>query len=86
MWFYFLTPEGLEKIDKASPGGAGRNRTLGLKALGRIEVPVPALHHQISFVEQLRRVQEIDIIRSEQIAQTESLEKAIIQSVFAKQM
>jgi len=41
--FFFLTPEGLEELGRASPGGAGRNRTLGLEALSRIEVPVPSL-------------------------------------------
>jgi type I restriction enzyme, S subunit len=41
--FYFLTPEGLEKLGMASPGGAGRNRTLGLKPLERIAVPVPPI-------------------------------------------
>lgn len=39
--FYFLTNEGIELIRTASPGGAGRNRTLGLAALAAIHVPVP---------------------------------------------
>lgn len=44
--FWFLTPDGLKKLDEASPGGAGRNRTLGLEALDAIEVPVPSLDSQ----------------------------------------
>jgi type I restriction enzyme, S subunit len=47
--FYFLTDEGLSKLGKASPGGAGRNRTLGLKALEQIEVPVPPIEQQLWF-------------------------------------
>lgn len=47
--FYFLTPEGLERIGKASPGGAGRNRTLGLEKLAEIEVPVPPMQKQADF-------------------------------------
>lgn len=39
--FYFLTAEGLESLGAASPGGAGRNRTLGVEALAGIVVPVP---------------------------------------------
>ena len=39
--FYFLTEEGLANIQAASPGGALRNRTLGLEALADIEVPLP---------------------------------------------
>jgi type I restriction enzyme S subunit len=49
--FYFLTSEGLEKIMTASPGGAGRNRTLGLGALEGIHVPVPGIAAQVRFDE-----------------------------------
>lgn len=49
--FYFLTPEGLRKLGDASPGGAGRNRTLGLKSLGEILVPVPNIEDQLWFEE-----------------------------------
>ena len=44
--FYFLTSEGLQKLGDASPGGAGRNRTLGLKKLDTITIPVPPLDRQ----------------------------------------
>lgn len=47
--FYFLTEEGLEKIRLASPGGAGRNRTLGLEKLEAITVPVPSFEKQLWF-------------------------------------
>lgn len=47
--FYFLTEEGLQKIGEASPGGAGRNRTLGLAKLAKIEVPAPNYEKQIWF-------------------------------------
>jgi type I restriction enzyme S subunit len=47
--YYFLTNEGLLKIGDASPGGAGRNRTLGLDTLMAIEVPIPSLAVQQTF-------------------------------------
>lgn len=47
--YYFLTDAGLEKIGEASPGGAGRNRTLGLEKLMAIEVPTPPLAVQQTF-------------------------------------
>jgi type I restriction enzyme S subunit len=47
--YYFLTDEGMLKIGEASPGGAGRNRTLGLEKLMAIEVPVPPLAAQQRF-------------------------------------
>jgi type I restriction enzyme S subunit len=48
--YYLLSPEGMEKIREASPGGAGRNRTLGVEKLAKIEVPVPSLEVQRDFV------------------------------------
>lgn len=47
--YYFLTDEGMLKIGEASPGGAGRNRTLGLNKLMAIEVPMPPLAAQQTF-------------------------------------
>lgn len=47
--YYFLTTEGLEKIGEASPGGAGRNRTLGLEKLMALQVPIPVLAKQQAF-------------------------------------
>ncbi len=40
--FHFTTKQGLHDLGDASPGGAGRNRTLGLKTLAAIRVPVPS--------------------------------------------
>lgn len=47
--YFFLTETGLEKIGGASPGGAGRNRTLGIEKLMAIEVPIPPLAVQQPF-------------------------------------
>lgn len=57
--FYFLTDEGLRKIGEASPGGAGRNRTLGLAKLAEIEVPVPAYEKQVWFSRLQAKVKEL---------------------------
>lgn len=47
------SPEGLEQLQRASPGGAGRNRTLGLEKLVEIKVPVPPLAEQQAIVARL---------------------------------
>ena len=52
--FYLLTTEGIEKIRAASPGGAGRNRTLGLSKLDDITVPIPVFEKQQHFVQLMR--------------------------------
>ncbi len=40
-WF-FLTKEGKRLMGVASPGGAGRNKTLGQKEFENLEIPLPA--------------------------------------------
>ena len=47
--WHFLSPVGLEEVSKASRGSADRNRTLSLKALENILVPVPPLWQQQQF-------------------------------------
>lgn len=63
LYFHFTTEQGLHDLGDASPGGAGRNRTLGLKNLAAIRVPVPSHGKQVIFtrlwdkVETTRRLQ-----------------------------
>jgi type I restriction enzyme S subunit len=78
---FFLSEEGLALLGEASPGGAGRNRTLGLEKLARIEVPIPPLEDQL-------RVRDIMIKRSEYQAQNsfagdaEALRRSILSRAF----
>ena len=44
--YWFLNEDGRLALNRASPGGAGRNRTLGIKALEAITVPTPSLDAQ----------------------------------------
>lgn len=43
---YFTSSRGLEVIRRASPGSAGRNRTLGIKNFEAQRIPLPRLHQQ----------------------------------------
>ncbi|MEZ5952197.1 MAG: hypothetical protein R3C12_24005 [Planctomycetaceae bacterium] len=52
------TPEGHGQVEDASPGGAGRNRTLGLKKLEVIQVPVPPYEKQLWFDQLHEKVEE----------------------------
>lgn len=56
--YWFLSDEGMSALGRASPGGAGRNRTLGIKALQDIRVPVPPLGAQRWFDRLQAKVQE----------------------------
>ncbi len=78
--FHFLTEAGLRQLGEASPGGAGRNRTLGLKALERIKVPVPAFSKQVWFGQLLER---LDSVRRLQVLSDTRLD-ALLPSILDK--
>lgn len=44
--YFLLSDAGLELIRRASPGSAGRNRTLGIKTFESLAIPLPDLHVQ----------------------------------------
>lgn len=44
--FLFLSAPGLEVLRRCSPGGAGRNKTLGIKAFEAAQIPLPPLKEQ----------------------------------------
>jgi type I restriction enzyme, S subunit len=78
--FYFLTGAGLRQLGDASPGGAGRNRTLGLSALERIQVPVPTIDRQVWFDE---LTEKVDALAALQRATTVGM-NAILPSVLSR--
>lgn len=80
--FYFLTEEGLEKIGLASPGGAGRNRTLGLAKLEAIEVPIPSFEKQLWFDKLQSKVGEIINVQSQTATELNALLPSILDKAF----
>lgn len=81
--FHFLTDEGLAQLGEASPGGAGRNRTLGLKKLETIEVPVPAIERQRAFDGLQARAREIAENRARAETHLDALLPALLHEEFA---
>ncbi|MBA4782078.1 MAG: restriction endonuclease subunit S [Rhizobiales bacterium] len=84
--FYFRTPEGLQKLGEASPGGAGRNRTLGLKKLDVVEVPIPLIETQRWFNRLQAKAQEIQSIRARTAKDVEALMPALLHEIFKGMM
>lgn len=58
---HFLSERGIEDIRAASPGSAGRNRTLGLNKLEKILVPVPDYDEQKRFAKIAKSRQAIQL-------------------------
>ncbi|MFH1845171.1 MAG: restriction endonuclease subunit S [bacterium] len=76
--FYFLTEEGLRKIGAASPGGAGRNRTLGLRKLAEIEVPIPDYGKQIWFNRLQAEVREVLALQQEAAVELDAMLPSVV--------
>lgn len=80
--FYFKTPEGLAKIGEASPGGAGRNRTLGLEKLAKVTVPVPDYAQQLWFDKLQAKVKAVEKLQAVNHEQLEALLPSILDRAF----
>lgn len=80
--FHFLTPKGMLDINEASPGGAGRNRTLGLTKLEAINVPLPSYDRQLWFDSIIEKVEAISIAQSENQSEFDALLPAILDKAF----
>jgi type I restriction enzyme S subunit len=80
--FYFSTPEGLQKLGEASPGGAGRNRTLGLRKLESMQVPLPPIDCQYWFDRLQAKVSEARAIRARTAQDVEALIPAMLHETF----
>jgi type I restriction enzyme, S subunit len=55
--YYLLSDPGLSRIRAASPGSAGRNRTLGIRAFQDITIPLPAKEEQLRVADHLEAVE-----------------------------
>jgi type I restriction enzyme S subunit len=84
--FHFLTEEGLRNLGEASPGGAGRNRTLGLAALARIPVPVPKLQQQKWLDTLQAHAGSIAELRAQTAAHLDALLPSILDRAFKGQL
>ncbi|MDQ7777821.1 MAG: hypothetical protein Q4615_19110 [Paracoccus aminovorans] len=82
LWFYLQSPEGLSAVQSASPGSADRNRTLGVKRLEAIEVPVPPLETQRWFDRLQAKARRIQSIRAASAQDAEALIPALLHEVF----
>ncbi|WKN29758.1 restriction endonuclease subunit S [Porifericola rhodea] len=62
--YYFKSARGKHLLGLASPGGAGRNKTLGQSDFAKLQIPVPSLEEQRKIASVLSEAdKEIDLLR-----------------------
>ncbi|EGA64515.1 restriction endonuclease subunit S [Vibrio brasiliensis] len=76
--FYLLSNQGIAKVQAASPGSADRNRTLAIKRLEKIEVPIPDFDTQLWFSQLLDGVEQIKQVQESNRLELEALVPAIL--------
>ena len=80
--YWFLSTEGLADIRAASPGAAGRNKTLGIKKLEATKVPLPPIEHQKEFGELVKQVQRARTAHEQTAPSLEALMPALLDQAF----
>ncbi|MFG1284521.1 restriction endonuclease subunit S [Xanthobacter autotrophicus] len=78
--YWFTQAEGRDQLLRASPGGAGRNRTLGVEKLAAIHVPLPPLDEQRRIV---ARIEEL-AAKAEEARQLRSMAQEEAGAIFSK--
>ncbi|MFB2752502.1 restriction endonuclease subunit S [Shewanella xiamenensis] len=80
--YFFLSPRGEFLLNLASPGGAGRNKTLGQAEFSRLKVKLPSLAEQQKITQFLQAIDNKIAAVAEQIEQTKQFKKGLLQQMF----
>lgn len=84
LFWWFTHDKGRDQLLWASPGGAGRNRTLGVEKLAAIEIPLPPLDDQRRIVRQLDSVAALVEERRRAIEAAERETQALLLKAFQR--
>ena len=80
--YHLLTEHGLGHIRAASPGSAGRNRTLGITKLHAIPVPVPPIEAQQRFTKLYALREKLRGLQTETEAELAAFTPALLAKAF----
>lgn len=75
--------EGMAHIRAASPGAAGRNRTLELNKLAEIPVPVPPIALQQTFSRLCNQLESAATLQRDFPAELEALQSSLLDQAFS---
>lgn len=83
---FFLTPKGKTLLELASPGGAGRNKTLGQKEFEKLKFLIPNLEEQMKIATFLTAIDN----KLNQLKQKKTLleqyKKGVMQKIFSQEI
>jgi type I restriction enzyme S subunit len=79
---FFMRKKGKHLLGLASPGGAGRNKTLGQSNFAELKVTFPCLEEQIKISDFYEVLDKKVKLVEKQIEQAQSFKKALLQQMF----
>ena len=83
---YFITKRGQNVLILASPGGAGRNKTLGQKEFAKSVVKLPSLPERQKIAEFLSTVDTVIAKQKETVSAWEERKKGVMQKLFSQEV
>lgn len=82
----FLTKKGKYLLELASPGGAGRNKTLGQKEFLNLEIQLPSLEMQKYISTFLNKLDKKIQLQQEKINLLKEQKKGFMQKIFSQEL
>ena len=79
--YYFLTKRGTDILEAASPGGAGRNRTLGQERFLKSKITLPTLPEQQKIATILSTQDKVIELKEKLLAQKQQQKKYLMQQL-----
>lgn len=84
--YLFKTKKGQCLLEMASPGGAGRNKTLGQKEFDNLSVKLPSLQEQQRIANFLTKVDNLIEKQNEKVNNLEDYKKGMMQKIFSQEI
>lgn len=84
--YFFVTNKGQKYLELASPGGAGRNKTLGQSNFAELKIDLPSLKEQTKIANFLSAVDEKIAQLSQKLHLLEQYKQGMMQKIFSQQI
>lgn len=81
--YFFKSKRGKHLLGLASPGGAGRNKTLGQNEFNELKIPLPSIKEQEQIAEILTTWDSVIEKQKSLIQEKEQLKKGLMQKLFS---
>ncbi|MGL5764934.1 MAG: restriction endonuclease subunit S [Sarcina sp.] len=84
--YFFKTNRGQSLLELASPGGAGRNKTLGQKEFDNLKFRIPTLKEQEKIARVLKSVDSLIEEQDGKVSDLELYKKGMMQKIFSQEI